>query len=70
MTDDDPDDGQGIDPDNYETWDKYDPSLDPPERPGDDGPTRRGDRAEPRPAVPAGLMMATIGVYSAAFNSR
>jgi hypothetical protein len=72
MTEQDSDENRTqVDPDEFETFDKYDPNLSPPEVPDDD---EDEDEDEETPtfgrSVPAAAVEATVGVLAAAYNER
>lgn len=65
-----------VDPAEFETFDHYDPNLDPPETPDDADEDEADGDADADPAlsfgrsVPAWSVEGVVGVLSAAYNKR
>jgi hypothetical protein len=69
MTDDEPE-RESANPEEFHTFDQYDPNLDPPERPDEPEPTREGDEVASPRGVPAGTVMSAVGLLRVTYNKR
>lgn len=69
MTDENKVERDPVDPAEFQTFDHYDPSLDPPEVPDVDEEEEEPAHSFGR-SVPAGTVEATVGLLSVAYNRR